>query len=342
MDWKIPMRVRVVGVASYLPEQIVSSHAVIERVKKQSSKEIQFLSGRLLEMATGIKERRFLDDEMDASDLAALAIRKLAQKYNIELRTVDALIFASASHDVSEPATAHIVQHKLGISVPVFDVKNACNSFINGIQVGEALVQSGQYRRVIVCVGESPSRFVRWDFTSREQMVEHMAGFTLGDGGAAVLLEPSTDKSGIFYRKFESHSHLWNIGGVFAGGSHYTRDLDYAYFRGSSNRLREAFEVIGGQILACALQETGLDFEDFSRILIHQVTMSFLDLYLKRFRIPFEKVEITLPYYGNMAAASMGVAFAMAEEASSIQRGDKVLFTGLAGGVSLGVLMLEY
>lgn len=336
------MRVRVAGTAYYLPEKIYSSDDVIHRVREHSTKKLPFLTGRLLEMATGIKERRYLDDNQDASDLAVGAVQNLVDKYGFDLKTVDALIFASASHDVSEPATAHIVQHKLGISVPVFDVKNACNSFINGIQVGEALIQSGQYRRILVCNGESPSRFVRWQLDTKEQLREYMAGLTFGDAGTAVLLEPSFDESGIFYRKFESHSHLWDIGGVFGGGSHYTRDLDYSYFRGDSSRLREAFEVIGASLLDCALQETGLTYDDFSRIMVHQVTMSFLDLYLSRTGIPGEKVEITLPKHGNMAAASMGVAFAQAEERGAFQRGDNVLFTGLAGGISLGVMMLKY
>lgn len=336
------MRVRIAGTGYYLPEKIYSSDDVIDRVNAHSRKRLPFLTGRLLEMATGIKERRYLDDSQDASDLAVNAVRSMVDNYDFDLRTVDALIFASASHDVSEPATAHIVQHKLGISIPVFDVKNACNSFINGIQVGEALIQSGQYRRVLVCCGESPSRFVRWQLESKEELKEYMAGLTFGDGGTAVLLEPSFDETGIFYRKFESHSHLWDIGGVFAGGSQYTRDLDYAYFRGNSDRLREAFEVIGATILHCALLETGLNYTDFARIMVHQVTMSFLDLYVSRTSIPREKVEVTLPTHGNMAAASMGVAFAQAVERGAIQRGDKVLFTGLAGGVSLGVLMLSY
>jgi 3-oxoacyl-[acyl-carrier-protein] synthase-3 len=336
------MRVRVTGVGVYLPDQIVSSTSVMQRIRDCSNPYMQNLNARLLEMATGIKERRYLDDSCNASDLALKAIQNMAGKIELDLSRVDALIWASASHDVSEPATAHIVQHKLGISVPVFDIKNACNSFINGIQVGEALVQSGQYRCVIVCVGESPSRFIRWHVKDKAELREYMAGYTFGDAGAAVLLEPSDDESGIFYRKFQSHSHLWDVGGVFAGGSLYTRDLDYAYFRGSSERLRDAFELLSAQVLDSALAETGLTYSDFKRIFVHQVTISLLELYSARTGIPLEKVEITLPTLGNMAAASMGVAFALAEERGAIQRGDKVLFTGLAGGISLGVMMLTY
>lgn len=336
------MRVRIAATGYYLPEQIYTSQDVIDRILAHSTKTLPFLSARLLEMATGIKERHYLADDENASDLAVNAVRQMVQKYDIDLQTVDALIFASASHDVSEPATSHIVQHQLGISVPVFDVKNACNSLLNGIQIGEALVQSGQYRRVLICNGETPSRFVRWQLDTREELREYMAGLTFGDAGTALLLEPSHDESGIFYRKFESHSHLWDIGGVFAGGSRHTHDLDYVHFRGSSHRLREAFEVIGASLLDCALQETGLSYDDFQRVMVHQVTMSFLDLYLDRTGIPYNKVEITLPTHGNMAAASMGVGFAQAVERGAIQRGDKVLFTGLAGGVSLGVMMVTY
>jgi acyl-CoA:acyl-CoA alkyltransferase len=336
------MRVRVAGVGSYLPEQVVSSEAVIERMKACSGQDLQSLHPRILEMATGIKARRYLADDQNASDLALNAIHNMAQRIHLDLQTVDALIFASASHDVSEPATAHIVQLKLGISVPVFDVKNACNSFINGIQVGEALIQSGQYRRVLVCTGENPSRFIRWDIGEKHQLREYMAGFTFGDAGVAVLLEPSDDESGIFYRKFQSHSHLWDLGGVFAGGSAYTRNLDYAYFRGNPERLHQVFEVLGAQLLHEGLQAVQLGYADFKRVLVHQVTYGLLDIYLERTGIPPSKVEKTITHLGNMAAASMGVAFALAEERGDIQRGDKVLFTGLAGGISLGLLMLTY
>jgi 3-oxoacyl-(acyl-carrier-protein) synthase III len=336
------MRVRIAGIAAYLPPQVVSSQAVTQRIKDSSNGQMWQLNGRMLEMVTGIKERRYLADDMDSSDLAVGAIQNLSAKIGLSLPTIDALIFASATQDISEPATAHIVQHKLGISVPVFDVKNACNSFINGIQVGEALIMSGQYRRVLVCAGESPSRTIRWCIKDHSQFREHMAGYTFGDAGTAVLLEPSHDETGIFYRKFESYSHLWDIGGVFAGGSRYTRDLEYSYFRGNSDRIRNAVDQLGTQILDCAMQETGLTYKDFERIMVHQVALSFLDYFLKRTGVPYEKVEITLPKLGNMAAASMGVAFAQAEERGAIQRGDNVLFIGIAGGMSLGVMMLSY
>jgi acyl-CoA:acyl-CoA alkyltransferase len=337
------MRVKIAGVGAYLPEQVISSEAVMWRIKQAAgSQEIARLDTRLLQMVTGICERRYIDDDMDASDLALKAIHRLVAKINLDLKTVDALIFASASQDISEPATAHIVQHKLGISVPVFDVKNACNSFLNGIQVGEALIQSGQYQRVIVCVGESPSRVIRWQIKDRAQLRLYMAGYTFGDAGAAVLLEPSDDDSGIFYRKFQSHSHLWDIGGVFGGGSHSPRDPDQTYFSGNAEDLRNAFESLSAEILTTGLEATKLTYQDFKRIVVHQVTMPLLDLYLKRTGIPAEKVEITLPICGNMASASMGVALALAEERGAIQRGDNVLLTGLAGGISLGLMMLRY
>ena len=124
--------------------------------------------------APGVVPRRGREDERDqgahlaaagvhGSDLAAGAARDALRRGGAPLESVDLLIFASAGQDLAEPATANIVQQKLGTRAAVFDVKNACNSFLNGIQVAESLILSGAYRRALVVAGEVPSRAIRWD-----------------------------------------------------------------------------------------------------------------------------------------------------------------------------------
>lgn len=335
------MRVRIAGVSSYLPERVVSSREVVERVRQESLFPIRLPNG-MLEFVTGIQHRRYMDDAMNASDLAVLASRDVLAKTETAADDVELIVFASASQDVAEPATAHIVQHKLGTNAPVMDVKNACNSFVNGIQVAEALILSGQYKNALVCGGETPSRSIKWAIDSRDDLRERMAGYTFGDAGAAVLLEATPDDTGLFYRKFQSVSQYWDIGGLFGGGSMYPRDERYTYFFGDATRLKDAFLETGPGLLHTAMHETGLRFEDFSRIIVHQVTAAFLNLFLDVTCIPADKVEVTLTELGNMASASMPVAFSLAEGRGDIQRGDKVMFVGLAGGLSLCVMMFEY
>ncbi|MEM9954621.1 MAG: ketoacyl-ACP synthase III [Chloroflexota bacterium] len=335
------MNVRIVGVAGSIPDCVMTSKEVVQQVKQLSPIRLP-LPNNLLEMMTGIKQRHFITDDVQASDLAVDAACRVLAQTNTPLHEIDLIVWASASQDVAEPATAHIVQSKLGINVAVMDVKNACNSFINGMQVAEALLKSGQYRKALVVNGETPSRFIRWDMQNREALLEHMAGFTFGDAGAAMLLEATEQDTGIFYRKFQSLSQYWDIGGVFGGGSMHARDLEYSYFRGKGEKLNEVFDLVGPDMLFDAFEATGLTADDFSRVLVHQVTMNYLKIFLQKTGIAREKVVLTLPEYGNMAAASMPVGFSLAVERGEIQRGDKVLMLGIAGGLSLGIVMLEY
>jgi 3-oxoacyl-[acyl-carrier-protein] synthase-3 len=99
---------------------------------------------------------------------------------------------------------------------------------------------------------------------------------------------------------------------------------------------------MGATNLVAALAATGLTFADFAKILVHQVSLSSLQAFLEVAQVPADKVLVTVPYLGNMISASVPVGFDLAESRGEIRRGDKVLFIGLAAGISLGILMFEY
>jgi len=104
------------------------------------------------------------------SDLAVAASRIALEE---SPGPIDLMIFASASQDLIEPATSHIVAAKLGLTAPAMDIKNACNSVINAMQVAEALIASGQYRRVLIAIEEQPSHAVHWQVRDQEQIVSN-------------------------------------------------------------------------------------------------------------------------------------------------------------------------
>ena len=223
------------------------------------------------------------------------------------------------------------------------DIKNACNSFLNGIQVAEALIQTGQYRRVLVTGGEMPSRGIKWQVEDFADLRQSFLGYTLGDAGVAALLEPAdADGQGIFYRKFVAVSRHWPACTILGGGSMHPRDPAYTYTQGDGLALKNAFAELGPQPVLQALAETELGFADFARILIHQVSLASLRELLALLQIPEAQVVLTVPEYGNMAAASIPVAFDLAESRGEIRRGDRVLLIGLAAGISVGVIMFKY
>lgn len=318
------MRARITGVAAYLPEQTLSSAEVERRIEGYAP------PPGTLERLTGIRFRHVARPDEQASDLAARAAREL------DLDDIDLLIFASASQDMIEPATAHIVAAKLGLSCPVFDVKNACNSMLNGIQVAEALILTGAHRRVLVCTGEVPSRAVRWRIRDRAQFVESFAGFTLSDAGAAVLVTADPHR-GIFYRDFSAESTAWPIGTLPGGGTAHPRDPDFSYFRGDGRRLKEAFELAGPDIFLNALKSTGLTWDDFALVAVHQVAMPYLRFLADLLGIPDDRLVPTLPEHGNCASATLPLQLAQ----GGWTRGDRVALLGLGGGISLGIVLTE-
>ncbi|WP_214411491.1 3-oxoacyl-ACP synthase III family protein [Sphaerisporangium fuscum] len=318
------MKARISGVATYLPERTLTSGEVEARIEG-------YVPHRgVVERMTGIRRRHVAADGEQASDLAAAAARGLDHD------DADLLIFASASQDMVEPATAHIVAAKLGLSCPVFDVKNACNSLLNGLQVAEALIRTGAHRKVLVCTGEVPSRAIRWRVADREQFVDAFAGYTLSDAGAAVLLT-ADQRRGIFYRDFSADSTAWAVGTLPGGGSAHPRDPEYSYFRGDGRRLKEAFELIGPDIFLNALKRTGLTWDDFSVVAVHQVAVPYLDTLTRILGIPRDRLVVTLPEHGNCASATLPLQLA----AAGVGPGDRVALLGLGGGISLGVLLAD-
>ena len=333
------MRVEVAGVAAYLPPTVWTSAAVEERIRA-GNPNLRFPNGAVA-AATGIHSRRYAADHEQSSDLAATAARRVLAKTGVHPRDIDLLVFASASQDLVEPATANIVQEKTGTSCPVFDLKNACNSFLSALSVAEALILTGAHRNVLVTSGEMPSRGINWHVKHRREFKDSFIGYTLGDAGAAALLRPGTGERGILYRSFQSVSRHWDLATLPGGGTMHPRGDEWATFRGDGKRLKEAFKGAGAGILERALSATETRLEDVQRIFVHQVSVPVLDGFMEMTRAPRDRIEVTVCEYGNMAAASLPVAFAQAEARGAVQPGDLTLWVGLAAGLSLGVMFIR-
>ena len=143
------IRALITGTGRYVPDDVWTSDMVEARVAECSGG--KRIPKGIIRLATGVVERRYASEGMCPSDLAARAAQRALTTAGIEPRDVDLLIFASASHDVAEPATANMVQLALGCDrAAVMDVKNACNSFLNGLDVAQAFIETGRAPRVVV------------------------------------------------------------------------------------------------------------------------------------------------------------------------------------------------
>ena len=332
-------RSRIAGLAAVLPPRTRSSDEIEQRIR-DASPGVRIRPG-IIVARTGITERRVAEDHEQCSDLAVAAARRALDEAGLRIADVDLLVFAAAGQDLIEPATAHIVQHKLGSHAAVLDVKNACNSFLNGLQVADALVGTGQARCALVVTGEICSRAVRWAVRDADDFRLHFPSYTMGDGGAAAVLVPGAGAGALRYLGFAARSEHWALAQIRAGGSMYPRGDDYAYLSGDGPGLKDAFVKHGPAMFRAMLQEAGLRAEDFDRIVVHQVGVPYHGEMLAASGLPAARVELHVDRLGNLASASLPVGHVLAREAGRITAGQRVLWLGMASGIAVGIAVLE-
>ncbi|MEV4443725.1 ketoacyl-ACP synthase III [Streptomyces sp. NPDC049577] len=330
-----PGRVGITAVGSCLPARESTSEELQEEVARAGG---LALPEGLFRRATGIVTRRIAGDGEYASTLAAGAARRALAARGLGPLDVDLLVYASATRDVAEPATAHVVQAELGSRAHAFDVSNACNSFLNGIDTAHAMILAGRARRALVVTGETPSRAMRRAPVSAAQFRDGFAGYTFGDAGAAVVVEP-VGRGGILDVGTEAHSEHWAVGGISGGGSRHPRGEEHTYFHGDGRELREVFEKSGTAVLDRMRCRTGLEWADFRRILVHQVTLPYLERFAEVTGVPEDRLVVTVPELGNVASATLGVQ--LDRVSGELEPGDRVLFVGLGGGISAMTMVWE-
>ncbi|WP_217375965.1 3-oxoacyl-ACP synthase III family protein [Paenarthrobacter ureafaciens] len=343
-------RSRIAGLEVYVPPARLDTVAVEQRIV-ESSPGFRIPKG-LISRVTGIRSRSVMAESEQASDLAVNAAAKVLASCGLQAPDVDLLVFASASQDMVEPATAHIAAAKLGLSCPVMDVKNACNSFLNGLEVADSLIASRRYGRVLVVTGESPSRAVRWSVPDFATFASSFPGYTMSDGGAAVLLEasegaiadsePSSPAAeGILGMAFTAKSIHWPVGTLAAGGSAFPRDPEASYFTMDGEKLKDAFLDLGSDVLGETLEALKLNWQDFAVVCVHQVSAPYREIFAERSGVPRDLLVPAVEEFGNLASVSLPLQLKLALDGGRCGPGDLVALVGLAGGVSLGIAVVR-
>jgi len=334
------IRALITGTSRHIPDDVWTSEMVEARVDERSG-DWRIPKG-VIRLATGVVERRYAPDGVYSSDLAAWAAERALAAAGMGARDVDLLIFASASHDVAEPATANLVQAALGCDrAAVMDVKNACNSFLNGLDIAQAFIETGRATRVVVAVGERLVPNIKWDIAGSDDLPIRLAALTLGDAGAACVVEASADPSrGILRGAFESDGRQWSLSTVLAGGSRYGAAPERSFFECQSTKLQQLAVARIPQLVTDVLLKLDWALEDVALVVPHQVSTSVIERLASLMGYPVERCMITIDRFGNTAAASIPVALDLAIEEARVAAGDKVLLVGGAAGFSAAVIPL--
>lgn len=330
---------QIVAVAHHFPEMIQSSFDLEELIAQKST--YSPVKG-VIESITGIKERHLSKTEEYNSTMAIAACHKLFDAHtSIKKTNIDLLIFASAGQDILEPATAHIIQKEIGTNCPVLDVTNACNSFINALQIADAFIKNNTYRNILIATGEVSTKSAKLAVGSRDDFKQSFPGYTFGDGGTAVVVSTSEDEDkGIIDFSFTANSDYWDSAIMAGGGSRFMNSGDQ-YFKGNGHELKIAFDTIGPDFVKSFLEKHSLKAQDINHVFVHQVSLPYLQDFIKGCDFNEKQVEQTISWCGNVAAASLPLAWSLRDERKELKSGDKVLLIGLAGGISLGVALIQ-
>jgi 3-oxoacyl-[acyl-carrier-protein] synthase-3 len=273
--------------------------------------------------------------------MAALASEQALAHAHLDPTAIDVVIFAAASDDITEPATANVVQEKLGCrNAAVFDVKNACNSFLNALDIAQAFIQTGRAQRILVATGEVLSPSINWHIDDAKDLYLKFAGLTLGDGGGACVVVASDEVGrGVLPGRFVSDGSQWRLSTMLSCGTLMRHDTSKMYFESESKKMQTlAIEAIP-PLLRQVTKELGWDMaRDVALVIPHQVSRRVIELISKKTGYPLERCVITLDRVGNTAAASMPIALSMVLAEGRIPRGDKLLLVGGAAGFSAGVV----
>ncbi len=322
------IRSEIIGTGISLPDNVVTNDELSKRVDT---------SDEWIRERTGIRERRIALPGETTSMLAVAAARAALKDAAIDAGELDLIVVATTTPDETFPATATVVQSRLGMSRgAAFDVQAVCSGFIYGLSVADNFIKAGQARTVLLIGAETMSRLLDW--TDRTTCV------LFGDGAGAFVMqaregEGTNADRGVLNTKLFSDGRLHDLLYV-DGGPSLTQTTGHLRMKGKEV-FKHAVTNISAAIEASAA-EAGLAVADIDWFVPHQANQRILDGTARKLGIPPDKVISTVAVHGNTSSASVPLALQTAVEDGRIKRGDLVLLEAMGGGFTWGAGLVRW
>jgi 3-oxoacyl-[acyl-carrier-protein] synthase-3 len=321
----------ITGVGSYLPEKILTN-AELEKMVDTSD---EWITSR-----TGIKERRIAAKDEFTSDMAAKAAQRAMKMAGVTGEQIDLIIVATITPDMPFPATACLVQQKIGAKrAAAFDLEAACSGFIYGLEVGQQFIHSRTYETVLVVGAEKLSSIVDW--TDRNTCV------LFGDGAGAAILQNRENSHGLLTAVMGANGENADLLFMPGGGSRCPATKDSVDARLHYLRMegKETFKS-AVQAMCSAAQEAlrrcELDISKIKCVIAHQANRRIIDVVGERLGATPEQIFINLDKYGNTSAASVAIALDEAVTSGKVSRGDLILLVVFGAGLTWGAAVIEW
>ncbi len=345
------IRTKILGLGSYVPDRVVTNEELPyldNRHVRQSTLQTE-TSDEWIQQRTGIRERRYVpnDGSVATSDLAVEAARRALADADLSPADIDCIILGTLSPDFHFPGTAVLVQKKLGINdrnhCACFDIRQQCSSFVYGLQMADAFVRSGFYKRILFIGAELHSHALDFSTRGRDVMV------LFGDGAGAMVLGPQETedpRAGVMYTSaradgggaLDLYLKIFEINRLpyidYDARDRTQNEMIHPHMDGK----RVFLNAVRAMVMSTqeALQKTGLSWDDVQWFVPHQANLRINEKVVEVAQIPPHKVLNTIELFGNTTAATVPLTLDYWRNQGKVKRGDRVLSSVFGSGFTWG------
>ncbi len=318
---------RIAGTGSFLPEKVVTNHDLEQTLDT---------SDAWIRERTGIKRRHIVADDEATSDLALAAAEQALDMAGLTAEDIDLIIVATTTPDKVFPATACIVQRRLGIGgCGAFDVQAACSGFVYGLDLADRYIRTGAGKNALVIGAETLSRVTNWQ--------DRTTAVLFGDGAGAVVLQEA-DEPGLISTHIHSdgkYEDLLQVPQGVSRGYDVTRAGE-AFIQMNGNAVFRRAVATLDSIARETLDRNNVDKHDLDWFVPHQANMRIIAAAAKKLDMPMERVIVTVDEHANTSSASIPLALDAAVRDGRIKRGELLLFEAFGAGFTWGSALLRF
>ena len=315
------------GVGHFLPANVVTNADLEKKVDTTDEWIVQ---------RTGIKQRHIAEDHENTSDLALGAAKAALEHAGMDAQEIDLIVLATTTPDRTFPATAALVQERLGIKHgAAFDIQAVCSGFVYAVATADSYLKNGLGTKALVIGAETFSRLLNWE--------DRTTCVLFGDGAGAMILEAvASDEEGdrgVLSNCVRSNGEHWEKLYV-DGGPSMTQTVGHVHMEG-----REVFRHAVGMIsdvVEGAFEKAGVEPDQLDWFVPHQANKRIIEGAGKKLKIPSEKVVLTVDQHANTSAASVPLALSVAVADGRIKQGDMVMIEAMGGGFTWGASLIRW
>ncbi len=321
----------ITGWGMSVPERILTNEEISQMVDTSD----EWILSR-----TGIKERRIASDEQTTASLATEAALKALEVANLKPNSLDLIIVSTSSPEHIFPATACLVQDRIGASkAGAYDLLAACSGFIYAVNTAAQSIRSGSINNALVIGAETLSRMTDWK--------DRGTCILFGDGAGAFVLQGSNEPGGVLSAVMRSDGSGGDLLSLPGGGSKHPATLEsveagmhYIHMNG-----REVFRFatrVMAQASKEAVEAAHLSMDDIQWVIPHQANRRIIEAAIRGLEIPMDRCIINVEKYGNTSTASIPIATCEAIETGKLKPGNRVVFVGFGAGLTWGAAVIQW